>query len=277
MLFVVFSGVLAALFVFGPRPGSAPSSSQAESSSVFDDTRSSAELQSRIAAQQAAGWDRGSALDSPGKRRAAMSAEIEARLREVELRLARTRAQLARGRRGGSTWSIVKKAEDAYFRLKNSKRFKDSKALKEFRKEFLSYPDLQKLNKDYYEKDGSTIKFIRDTLKSPNFGQVVKKHINQPDVHAFFTSMAGSADVMQAAKVMTKEYGLRAAIDKLTLPGLGSMGQLKKSGEQMKKSGGASADKAAEMLGIDPDMLDMGAVMRKAQGNAPPATTRERR
>lgn len=279
LLFFTFTGVVGLLILLMPgrkAPPAAPSADFPGGSapSVFGDTRSSARLQAEMAGRGMSELERASSID-----KLKGMGEIDARLKSAEERLAAARARLARSSRGGSTWSLVKRAENLYFSFKKSERFKNSKALARWKSDFLSYPDLKEINGDYYNKDGSTIGFLTKTLRSPNFGKVVAKNINQPDIREFLNRMAGDADVMKAAKVLTADYGLQAAMDELKLPGLGSIGQMKKAGEEFKSGKREVGGKAAmEMMGLDADMLDPDKAVQKAlQKSAPPAREREGR
>jgi hypothetical protein len=276
LLFMVFSGVIGVLVILAPSPSvvsKAEPTEPAPISSVFGDSRSSAQLQAEISGQLLRGNERGSGIDKLQSGQA-----VDSRLKAAEERLARARARLAKAEKGGSTWSVVKKAENLYFKYKNSEQFKNSPGIRKWKREFLSYPDLAKINDDYYNKDGSTINFIRNSLASPNFGKVVSANINRPDVRSFFNSMAGNPGVMRAAKVMMNEHGLKAAIEKLSLPGIGSIGRMRKAGEEFRSGKKEiTGENAMELMGMDPSMLDPDKAVQKALKSAPPADSRRGR
>jgi len=268
MMFVLGTGAVALRLLLSSSGSSSPPPPRA---TVFDDTRSSAELQGRMEGREmAAAERRKSSLDQAPRLKA--KAGTDARRDRMDRLLAKMQARIDKARKslpGGRNWSIVKKAEQVYFKNKNGGRYKKATGIKKWKNDFLSYPDLKKINDDYYNKDGSAINFIRRTLGSPNFGRVVKKNINKPDVHSFLMSMMGSPSVTKASKTMTKEYGLGPALDRLRIPGIGSMGQLKKGGKEFQKGKAMTVENTFEMLGMDKDLLDPNKLIQKGTKKQP--------
>jgi hypothetical protein len=57
-------------------------------------------------------------------------------------------------------------------------------AIRQYGKDWMSYPDLKKLNDDYM-RDHDPVAFLRGVAKSDNFGKLVVKYAGDPSIQAF--------------------------------------------------------------------------------------------
>lgn len=110
----------------------------------------------------------------------------------------------------------VFKATSFYYDLKNSPRFKNSKLAREWKADFLSYPDLKAVN-DAYQKDRDAVKFMVNMAKSPNFSELLKNHFSKPETKEFISKMTKSKAVQEAASVFKKDTNIDAMIRNLGL------------------------------------------------------------
>jgi hypothetical protein len=72
--------------------------------------------------------------------------------------------------------------------------------IKQYGRDWMSYPDLRKLNDDYM-RDHDPVKFLRGLATSRNFGTMVKKYAAEPTVYSFVKEAirATPADLVGAA------------------------------------------------------------------------------
>lgn len=103
------------------------------------------------------------------------------------------------------------KAVDAFFDLKNQPRFKNSKTVSAWKKEFLGHADLRALN-DQWRKEHDPLKFMMGMVRSPNFQKMAAAYLVKPDMRDFVSAMAGSKAVKDSAGTfMTDESVATAA------------------------------------------------------------------
>lgn len=130
-------------------------------------------------------------------------------------------SQAGAGRGGGASGpqdAVVTKALRVYYGLKKSPRFRGSRAIAEWQKEFLSYPDLKAIN-DEYQKDRDPLRFLAHMARSPNFQGMALKYLSHPDLRQFLAAMAGSEEVGGAAGVFLKEPAILSSVKGLGLLG----------------------------------------------------------
>lgn len=72
-------------------------------------------------------------------------------------------------------------------------------SVRQYGRDWMSYPDLKKLNDDYF-KDRDPVKFMYGVSKSENFGKLVKKYATDPAIRAVVIDAAKQApsDIMSA-------------------------------------------------------------------------------
>lgn len=114
--------------------------------------------------------------------------------------------------------SLLKKAEGVYYLLKNSPRFKDSRTLREWKREFLSHPDLAAIDARY-RKDANARRFIRDMVRSPDFKRMLARYAPRPDLQAFLKEMAGKEAVTAAASLFSDDGEVMGVCRSLRIPG----------------------------------------------------------
>ncbi len=103
----------------------------------------------------------------------------------------------------------VKKAKSAFYDLKKDPKFKNSKAIKDWNKEFLSHKDLRKINAAY-QKDRDAIKFMVKMVGSSNFRGMFGKYMLRADMRDFVQTMAKSAAVNAAADTFLADANMGA-------------------------------------------------------------------
>lgn len=103
----------------------------------------------------------------------------------------------------------VKKAKSTFYDLKKDPRFKNSKALQDWKKEFLGHKDLRKINAAY-QKDRDAIKFMVKMVGSPNFRGMFGKYMLREDMRDFIQTMAKSAAVNAAADTFLADANMGA-------------------------------------------------------------------
>ncbi|MDX6771121.1 MAG: hypothetical protein SF051_16445 [Elusimicrobiota bacterium] len=72
-------------------------------------------------------------------------------------------------------------------------------SVRQYGRDWMSYPDLKKLNDDYF-RDRDPVKFMKGVAKSENFGKLVKKYSTDPAIRAVVIDAAKQApsDLMAA-------------------------------------------------------------------------------
>lgn len=83
----------------------------------------------------------------------------------------------------------------AYFMAATAKH----PSVRQYGRDWMSYPDLKKLNDDYF-KDRDPVKFMYGLSKSENFGKLVKKYATDPAIRAVVIDAAKQtpSDIMSA-------------------------------------------------------------------------------
>lgn len=125
----------------------------------------------------------------------------------------------------------IDKAVSYFFDLKNSPRFKNSKVIQAWKKEFLSHPDLKALN-DGWRKEHDPFKFLVGMVKSPNFRGMTEKYLAQADMQAFVKDMATAPAVVNSAGSFMADDSISGAVSGLKL-GFGGAAPMKDSSAQM--------------------------------------------
>ena len=244
----------AAWILIGPGK-QAPSMETETRESIFAESRSSDQLRNKLYNIQDSRQERDSTLLDPPAIPDKESAPGE------EKASAPKRAP-SNAERGGSTWKLMKKAENYFFKMKKSKRFKKAKGLQAFRKDFLADPNLAAINDRYYKGHKNAVRFTVEAIKSPAFRKVMKKHMGNADISSFVNQMMGSSSVMRAAKVVSSEFSLKPYMDALPIPGLGSLGSIAGKAKGLKNV--PNAKNTMEMMNLDPDLLQVDKIVEKA-------------
>jgi len=102
------------------------------------------------------------------------------------------------------------KAADAFFDLKRQPRFKNSKVVQAWKKDFLSHPDLKALN-DEWRKEHDPLKFMMSMVRSPNFQKMAAEYLVKQDMRDFIKEMAGSKAVKESASTFMTDKSLTTA------------------------------------------------------------------
>ncbi len=124
-------------------------------------------------------------------------------------------------------------AVNYFFQLKNSERFKNSKVVQAWKRDFLSYPDLKKLNDDW-RKNHDPLSFMVGMVKSPNFQTMAGKYLGTPDMQAFVKNMATAPAVINSAGTFMADDSIKGAVGTLKLgPGGAAAPAMKDSSAQM--------------------------------------------
>jgi hypothetical protein len=99
------------------------------------------------------------------------------------------------GKTLGELCKKYEKRVHTYFLAKT----KQYPSVREYGREWMKYPDLKKLNDDYF-RDRDPVKFMKGLSKSENFGKLVKKYSNDPAIRAVVIDAAKQApsDLMAA-------------------------------------------------------------------------------
>ena len=124
-------------------------------------------------------------------------------------------------------------AVNFFFQLKNSERFKNSKVVQSWKRDFLSYPDLKRLNDDW-RKNHDPLSFMVGMVKSPNFQTMAGKYLATPDMQAFVKQMATAPSVLNSAGSFMADDAIKGAVSTLKLaPGGAAAPAMKDSSAQM--------------------------------------------
>lgn len=236
------TGLSAAWILLSPaKPAAVPAGNEP---GVFAEARAGDLLRERLYNLQDTRVERDSTLENPP--------ELDAGA-EPDAAPGKPARAPSSSERGGSTWKLMKKAENYFFSMKHSKRFKDSKALKDFNRDFLANPELKGINDRYYKEHRNAVRFVVETVKSPGFRSVVKKHVANADVSAFVHAMMGSGSVMLAAKTVSKEFNLKPYLDAMPIPGLGTLGAVNAKGKGL--TAPPSSAQTLRMMNLDPEKI----------------------
>ncbi|HBL18407.1 MAG: hypothetical protein A2X36_14450 [Elusimicrobia bacterium GWA2_69_24] len=99
----------------------------------------------------------------------------------------------------------------AYYRIKGDPRFASSRAIRDWTRDFLTYPDLRAIH-ERYQKDRNPIRFLADMTASPHFLRLRRKYLNAPDLQAFIGLLAAAPDVTAGSDTIIAKANLGAAI-----------------------------------------------------------------
>ncbi|MFH1725026.1 MAG: hypothetical protein ABII00_10450 [Elusimicrobiota bacterium] len=108
----------------------------------------------------------------------------------------------------------ISEAVRFFQKLKRSPRFKNSKVIKEYKRDFHSYPDLHAVN-ERYKKDQDAIRLIAGTVTSPNFPKLVKKYLGRPDIQDFIKEALAAPAVLRSAGIFMENADVSAAAQDL--------------------------------------------------------------
>ncbi|TPW19572.1 MAG: hypothetical protein FD126_2555 [Elusimicrobia bacterium] len=125
------------------------------------------------------------------------------------------------------------RAVDAFFDLKRQPRFKNSKVIQAWKKDFLSYPDLKKVN-DEYRKDKDPLKFMMSMVRSPNFTKMAAEYLVKQDMRDFIKEMTGSKAVKESASTFMTDESVATAAKAFGLLGGAPMKDSSLQMQQMK-------------------------------------------
>lgn len=127
----------------------------------------------------------------------------------------------------------MEKAVDAFFDLKNQPRFKNSKVVQAWKKDFLGYPDLKALN-DEWRKEHDPLKFMMGMVRSPNFQKMAASYLVKDDMRNFIKEMAGSKAVKESASTFMTDQSVATAVKAFGLIGSAPMKDSSAQMEQLK-------------------------------------------
>jgi hypothetical protein len=153
-----------------------------------------------------------------------------------------------------SSW--MGKAEDIYYKMKKGDRFRNSKAIKDWKKEFLSHKDLAELDARY-KKDGNAAAFIKSMARSPNFRSMLGRYIAVPDIQSFIKELAMKPDVMVAGKSVLDDGTVMDTVKSLKVPGLPPLSQMLDMGKQIQDSGAKNSSEAIQQMKSNPALQQM--------------------
>jgi len=131
----------------------------------------------------------------------------------------------AAGPRGQDGRGLLSQAAGAFISLERSPRFRSSPVLRQWDRDFLSYPDLRAINNKYW-KDRDALSFVVSTLRSPNFGRLVKSHAQSQDVQRFVLALIQAPSVVASVRFLGQDKSVLSAMQRLTIPGLPPLGAL---------------------------------------------------
>lgn len=112
--------------------------------------------------------------------------------------------------------AAVTKAKRFYYNLKNNPRFRNSRALHQWNREFLSHGDLHKINAKY-QKDRDAAAFVIAVLQSPNFMNLAAKYLFEPDIQEFAGQMMGAKEVTASIEASGNEALVKQSLAQLRL------------------------------------------------------------
>jgi hypothetical protein len=121
----------------------------------------------------------------------------------------------------------VRRNEPFFARLAMKHTLK-SKAIREYGRDWMSHPDLRKLNDEYFEHH-DPVRFAYGAASSKSFWALVTKYSTRPEVLSFVTDAARSApaglrragsDFMKTDRSAEKLYRRFAAASGLPLDGM---------------------------------------------------------
>jgi hypothetical protein len=118
------------------------------------------------------------------------------------------------GWRGESV--MLTKAKRFYYNLKMTPKFRNSRAIHQWNREFLAHEDLRKINAKYL-KDRDAVAFINAVVQSPNFMNLAARHFREPDIQAFAEQMMCSKEVTASIGIFGKDDQVNRALARLRL------------------------------------------------------------
>ncbi|MBI5244947.1 MAG: hypothetical protein HY922_14870 [Elusimicrobia bacterium] len=157
-------------------------------------------------------------------------------------------------KQGEKTW--LKKAEDLYYQMKKSRRFKNSKALRNWKKEFLSHPDLAAIDARY-QRDRDAGRYIKEMVRSPSFRGMLGKYLVSPDMQAFIKELAMKPAVMAAGPGVLEDKTVMDTVMALKIPGLPPVSRLLELGRQTSSAGSKNTSAAIDQMKKNPALQHM--------------------
>ncbi|MEI8191503.1 MAG: hypothetical protein WCI75_17450, partial [candidate division NC10 bacterium] len=148
------------------------------------------------------------------------------------------------------------KAEDVYYELKKSRRFKNSKTIQGWKREFLSNPDLAAIDARY-RRDGDGARFVKDMARSANFRGMLGRYIAAPDIQAFIKELAMKPPVMAAGRTVMDDQAVMDTVKSLKIPGLPSISRMMDLGAQIDSAGARNTSEAVEKMKKNPALQQM--------------------
>lgn len=135
--------------------------------------------------------------------------------------------------------------------LQGKERYRNSGVLREWRRDFLSYPDLREANESFW-RDGDAVSFVLAALRSPNFSKMLRRYANSRDLQAFLRELLGSPAAMTAGLALLEDRRVLSAAKDLTFPGLPPLGALIMMGQKAGSGGISDPAVVMERMRNDP-------------------------
>jgi hypothetical protein len=174
------------------------------------------------------------------------------------------------------TRGALGQAATAFHQVQKKARYKKSAIIKEWNRDFLSYPDLKAINRQYW-KDRDALAFVAGTLRSPNFPKMLRKYGGSQDLQAFVKDLLQSPSVVSSGRMVLEDKSLMAAAKDLTIPGLPSVGTMMALGHGASASGGPrEADGSVVLRELQRSNPALREVLETPGGKAPAGRSKRR-
>ena len=157
-------------------------------------------------------------------------------------------------RPGPGSW--MDKAEDAYYQLKKSQRFKNSKVISDWKREFLSHPDLAAIDARY-RRDGDGARFLKGMVRSGNFRQMLGRYLAVPDMQAFIKELAAKPAVMAAGRTVLDDQAVMDTVKSIQIPGLPPVSRMMDLGKEIESAGARNTSDAIDKMRKNPALQQM--------------------
>ncbi|MBI4386535.1 MAG: hypothetical protein HY551_04075 [Elusimicrobia bacterium] len=138
------------------------------------------------------------------------------------------------------------RTSSAFIHLQRQDKYRKSKALRAWRRDFLAYPDLAQINRKYW-RDRDAGAFIVATLKSPNFASLFKRYATRSELRDFTREMISAPGVLAEAQPLLTNPSVMAAAKNFSIPGLPPLGNLMNLGQRF------STDEAQALREMEKD------------------------
>jgi len=148
------------------------------------------------------------------------------------------------------------KAQDAYYQLKKSQRFRNSRVILDWKREFLSHGDLAAIDARY-RRDGDAARFLKDMVRSASFRQMLGRYIGMPDMQAFIKELAEKPAVMAAGSGVLDDRAVMDTVKSIQVPGLPPVSRLMDLGRQIDGAGAKNTSDAIGKMKSNPALQKM--------------------